>query len=84
MNKIADEETKYKRLIELNVQEQCINVIKMASYQKAYLTTGSPEVHGWVFDVRSGNLIDLEIDFNEILEGVREIYDLGTTNSLTL
>jgi carbonic anhydrase len=80
LNALTDETARYNRLVELNVQEQCVNVIKVASWQKSYLTSGSPRVHGWVFDVHSGELQDLKIDFNEILGGIREIYNLGTTS----
>ncbi|MDX2362375.1 MAG: carbonic anhydrase [Crocinitomicaceae bacterium] len=72
---ITDEDEKYKRLVELNVQEQCINVIKTAEVQEAYLTRGI-KVHGWVFDVNSGKLIDLKIDFAKVMENVMEIYRL--------
>ncbi len=78
LNAIQDEGLRYNRLIELNVQEQCINVMKMATWQKSYLSKGYPNVHGWVFDVHSGELIDLRIDFNKILNEIQEIYDLGT------
>lgn len=81
LNAIKDENSRYNRLVELNVQEQCINVVKMATWQKAYLSTGGPIVHGWVFDVHSGRLIDLKIDFDKILSGIREIYDLGVSKS---
>lgn len=72
---ITDEEKKYERLIELNVQEQCVNLIKTAAVQKAARERGL-KVHGWVFDVHTGELIDLKIDFDEILESIREIYHL--------
>ena len=75
LNAIENEEEKYKRLVELNVQEQCINVIKTAEVQKAYLERGL-KVHGWVFDISSGNLIDLQIDFPKVLQHVMEIYRL--------
>ena len=81
LNAIPDENDRYNRLIELNVQEQCVNVMKMATWQKSYLTTGGPIVHGWVFDIRTGELKDLRINFQQILNGIREIYDLGTTNN---
>jgi carbonic anhydrase len=77
LNAIADETERYHKLVELNVQEQCVNVIKMAVWQKHFLTSGFPTVHGWVFDVKSGKLYDLEINFSEILSSIREIYDLG-------
>jgi carbonic anhydrase len=75
LNAIKDEDAKYKRLVELNVQEQCINVIKTAEVQRAYLDRGI-KVHGWVFDVNSGKLIDLKIDFKKVLEDVMSIYRL--------
>lgn len=75
LNAIADEDAKYKRLVELNVQEQCVNVIKAPSYQQAYRER-KITVHGWVFDIHSGKIIDLKIDFDKIMEGIMEIYHL--------
>jgi len=75
LDAIKDEEERYKRLVELNVQEQCINVIKTASVQRAYKDSGKDiMVHGWVFDVRTGKLIDLNIDFDNILKNIMKIY----------
>lgn len=67
---------RYDRLVELNVQEQCINIIKMACIQERYILEEFPIVHGWVFDLRTGNLIDLEIDFEKILKDIQKIYNL--------
>ncbi len=72
---ITDEEKKYDRLVELNVQEQCVNLIKTSSVQKAYRDRGL-KVHGWVFDIHTGKLIDLKIDFDTILRNIMEIYHL--------
>ncbi|WP_194774411.1 carbonic anhydrase [Pararhodonellum marinum] len=76
LNAISDETEKYKRLVELNVQEQCVNLIKTAVVQKA-IKGRNMQIHGWVFDVQSGRLIDLKIDFKKILEEIMEIYNLG-------
>ncbi|MBC7862326.1 MAG: carbonic anhydrase, partial [Bacteroidia bacterium] len=73
LNAIADENDKYNRLIELNVQEQCVNVIKTAAVQQAHKERDL-RVHGWVFDVHSGKLIDLKIDFEKILKEIMTIY----------
>jgi len=73
LDSIEDDELKYKRLVELNVQEQCVNVIKTSDVQKAYKDRNIT-VHGWVFDVHSGKLIDLKIDFDHILKNIMEIY----------
>ena len=79
LDAITDEHKRYDRLVELNVQEQCINVIKMAVVQEQYLVDEYPIVHGWVFDLRTGKIIDLEIDFENILKDIQKIYNL--TNS---
>lgn len=75
LKSIANEDEKYNRLVELNVQEQCINVLKTAQVQKA-IREGRLTVHGWVFDINTGKIIDLQIDFVNLLEGIREIYKL--------
>ena len=79
LNSIEDEAIRYNRLVELNTEEQCINVMKTAVVQKAYLKTEFPKVHGWIFDIRTGKLIDLKFDFQKKLEDIQEIYNLGTT-----
>lgn len=76
LNAISNEDERYNRLIELNVQEQCINLIKTAAVQQAHKERGLL-VHGWVFDIRSGRLIDLKIDFPNILASIMEIYKLS-------
>lgn len=79
LDAIEDDQKRYDRLVELNVQEQCINVIKMAVVQEQYLVDEYPIVHGWVFDLKTGKIIDLEIDFESILKDIQKIYNL--TNS---
>lgn len=76
LNAIGDEDARYKRLVELNVEEQCINLIKTAEIQEAFLQR-QIMVHGWVFDIHSGRLIDLKIDFPKILANIMEIYKLN-------
>lgn len=75
LNAITDEEAKYQRLVELNVQEQCINVIKTADVQKANRDRGL-KVYGWIFDLHTGKLIDLNIDFDTIIHDITEIYKI--------
>lgn len=75
LDAIEDQSQKYNRLVELNVQEQCVNVIKTAVVQKAVRNRGLT-VHGWVFDINTGKLIDLKIDFEHILKDIMKIYTL--------
>jgi|SRR5690606_12784604 len=75
LNAIADVQSRYDRLVELNVKEQAINVLKMAAVQRAVRKRGM-QVHGWVFDIKTGKLIDLKIDFQKALADIMEIYRL--------
>jgi len=77
LDAISDTNARYDRLVELNVQEQCVNVIKTAVLQQAYLKQGYPIVHGWVFDLKTGLLKDLNLDFEHILHDIQDIYNLS-------
>jgi carbonic anhydrase len=79
---IKDEHERYKRLIELNVQEQCINIIKTAEVQQSYVANGFPIVAGWVFDIETGFLKDLQIDFKSILKNIQKIYNITGSDLL--
>lgn len=76
LNAITDDRKRYDRLVEINVEEQCMNVIKTAVVQLSYQANGFPQVHGWVFDIKTGRIVDLNIDFPRMLKEVKEIYDL--------
>ncbi len=76
LDAIEDEAARYDRLVELNVQEQAVNIIKTAAVQQSYMQNGYPLVHGWVFGLHNGLLKDLEIDFAAILKSIQKIYNL--------
>ncbi len=73
LNAISDEDARYKRLVELNVKEQCSNIAKIAAVQMAFRERDL-QLHGWVFDISSGKLIDLEINFKDVLDGLMKLY----------
>ena len=81
LNAIEDVKARYDRLVELNVEEQCVNLIKTAAIQEAFRERGV-RVHGWVFDIRTGKLIDLKINFEEKMKSIMEIYNLYEPVSL--
>ncbi|KPN71875.1 carbonic anhydrase [Neisseria sp. 83E34] len=83
LDAIEDQQARYDRLVELNVQEQCVNIIKMAMIQKLYVKQGYPIVYGWVFDIRTGLLKDLEIDFKAILSDIMKIYNVSGSKDLS-
>lgn len=62
LEKIKNEDKRYNRLVELNVIEQTLNVFKMDYVQERIGKKDCPSVHGWVYDMRSGRIIDLEVD----------------------
>ncbi|KPM44973.1 Carbonic anhydrase [Neonectria ditissima] len=76
LDSIADKEARYNRLVELNVEEQCRNVIKSADVQQSYSKNKYPIVHGWVFGFKDGLLKDLKIDFEAVLHDIQKIYNL--------
>ncbi len=82
LDAIDDEVLRYDRLVELNVQEQCINIIKIDHVQRAWYTSGFPHIHGWVFDVRTGRLKDLGLDMKKVFRDVKSIYDLMPLHGL--
>lgn len=41
-----------------------------------FLKIRFPKIHGWVFDIHSGRLIDLKLDTEHEFREIRSIYDL--------
>ncbi|ANQ50276.1 carbonic anhydrase [Flammeovirga yaeyamensis] len=76
LDAITDEDKRYDRLVELNVVENAINTMKTPEVQAA-MKRGEIEVHGWVFDIKTGTIIDLKVDFKKVFDKVENIYDLG-------
>ncbi len=76
LNSIKNEQERFDRLVELNVKEQCINIIKIDHVQRSWYKTGFPKIHGWVFDVRTGILKDLNLKLRKVFADIRSIYDL--------
>ncbi len=76
LDAISNEKSRYQRLVELNVTEQCINLIKNYQVQRGWYKNGYPLVHGWVYDLENGLLKDLELNMPELIKGFRKVYDL--------
>jgi len=77
LSQIPDKEERHKRLVELNVQEQCINLFGNSIIQKAQSETGRPRIHGMVYDISTGLLKHLDIDFKKVLKKYRGIYTVA-------
>ena len=56
---LSDPDKRTDRLIELNVIEQVHNLTKSSIVQRAWHEHNRPTIHGWVYDMRTGQLKDL-------------------------
>lgn len=61
LDRIMDEKLKVNRLVELNVIEQVYNLCKTTIVQNAWREREDLEVHGWVIDLSSGLVKDLQV-----------------------
>jgi carbonic anhydrase len=73
---IADEEARVDRLVELNVQEQVMNLVKTSIIQSAWKRHERPVIHGWVYDIRTGILNDVcRLDHTFRLDPIYRYHD---------
>jgi carbonic anhydrase len=68
---INDNDKRFRRLVELNVQEQVWKLAETSFVQHAWKRERRPTIHGWVYDLATGHLNDLlmlgpETNVNEI------------------
>ncbi|MGE0881990.1 MAG: carbonic anhydrase [Blastocatellales bacterium] len=56
---IADNNKRFRRLVELNVQEQVWHLAETSIIQQAWHKENRPLIHGWVYDLHTGYLNDL-------------------------
>ena len=79
---IDDNDLRHRRLVELNVIEQCLNVYKTGAVQQKRLECAArnepvfPRVHAMVFDPKIGILHKLPVNFKKTIEQFKDIYDL--------
>ncbi|UZD23184.1 carbonate dehydratase [Algoriphagus halophytocola] len=62
-------EKKVNKLVEINVMEQCQDLIKTSIIQKAWKKRKAPIIHGWAYGLDNGlvnELLNIEPDFNNI------------------
>ena len=64
LERLNDVGERFRRLVELNVEAQCRNVLKREVVKEAIRNNRSPTLHGWVFDIHSGGLIDLDFQYD--------------------
>lgn len=80
LDAIEDEKQKVRRLVELNVVEQVINVCKTSIIQDSWLERQLPHVHGWVYELSNGIVKDLDVNIGDI-ESLDAVYKFKHTVS---
>lgn len=60
LNQEPDETARSKKLVELNVHQQLDNIYNLPG-MKDLLIDESIQLHGWIFDIETGKLIDISI-----------------------
>lgn len=88
LDAILDDEERHKRLVELNVKEQCLNLFKTGDVQRRRTKTAQrpdqypcalPRIHAMVFSPDDGILRRLPIDWGRYLRRWKNIYQMYDT-----
>lgn len=61
LESIADSGARLDRLVEINVAEQVHNLAQTSIIQKAWYGENRPVLHGWVYDLRNGELKEVAL-----------------------
>lgn len=73
---LPSENDRFRRLVELNIEEQVYNLCKTSFVQEAWPGHEHLHVHGWVYDIREGLLRDLEVDVAGMMRRDADLYRL--------
>ena len=77
LNTITDEQQKFDRLVELNVQEQVMHLAKTSIIQRAWKNEQRPHLHGWVYGLKDGLIKPVfEMSANTNIDNLYEYDDL--------
>ena len=77
LDAIGDEDKKYERLTELNVQEQVLHLAKTSIIQRAWKNRQAPDLHGWVYGLKDGIIHPVfEMKANTSIDPLYEFDDL--------
>lgn len=75
LKQIEDTDERMKRFVEINVSEQCLNVMKIKEVRDSFIAKGYPRVVGWVYDLDNGILRDLNINFQKEFDRIHNLFN---------
>ena len=61
LRSLADENTRHRRLCEMNARMQVQNIVQCTAVQEAWERGQPLAVHGWIYDLKDGLLHDLQV-----------------------
>jgi carbonic anhydrase len=77
LDTIVDPTKRFDRMVELNVLEQVTNLAQTSIIQRSWATRQAPIIHGWVYDLRTGQLKELaEMGHESHIDAIYK-YDFG-------
>ncbi len=77
LNMLNNEQQKFDRLVELNVQEQVMHLAKTSIIQRAWKNEQRPHLHGWVYGLKDGLIKPVfEMSANTNIDSLYEYDDL--------
>jgi carbonic anhydrase len=62
LNCLDDFEARFRRLVELNISEQVFNLWRTSIVQNAINNGQDLSVHGWVYDIANGIIVDMKLE----------------------
>jgi carbonic anhydrase len=65
LDAIKDDEKRGRRYVELNVIEQVYDLGKTSIIQNSWKTRQAPTIHGWVYDLGTGLVHDLNVNVSD-------------------
>jgi carbonic anhydrase len=75
LNSFEDEEERFNKFVEVNVQEQVFDLAKTSIVQGAWRNGQDLTLHGWTYGLNSGYVTDLGVNMSSNIE-LDEVYRL--------
>lgn len=79
LNSIEDENERFNKFVEINVQEQVFDLAKTSIVQSAWRNGQDLTLHGWVYGLNSGYITDLDVNMSNNND-LDEVYRLKFSN----
>ncbi|MFN9115065.1 MAG: carbonic anhydrase, partial [Bacteroidota bacterium] len=75
LNTFQNEEERFNKFVEINVQEQVFDLAKTSIVQSAWRNGQDLTLHGWTYGLNSGYITDLDVNMSSNNE-LDEVYRL--------